>query len=122
MPIWSDHLEQVEANKRRVISFAEQATLDETEREWLRPIREFAILTGLRLSECASVRWCDVDFETKRLTVETKGNRKRNKKIRHLPLTDPTLALLRSLKGQHGIFVFSYVAKKALSIRRTGGR
>jgi integrase len=113
MPNWSDHLQQVEANTPRVVTFAEQARLDDIERPWLRPIREFATLTGLRLTECASVRWSDINFEAGILTIKTKGNRKQDKKPRQLPLTEPLLALLRPLKGQHPIFVFSYVATKS---------
>ena len=55
MPIWSDHLQQVDANTPRVVTLAEQERLDESERPWLRPIREFVTLTGLRLTECASL-------------------------------------------------------------------
>jgi integrase len=120
MPTWSDHLQQVGANTPRVVTFAEQATLDQTERPWLRPIREFAILTGLRLTECASVRWSDVNFETRIRTIKTKGNRKQDKKPRQIPLTDPLIALLRSLKGQHPIFVFTYVAIKSFLNPATG--
>jgi integrase len=121
MPIWSDHLQQVDANTPRVVTFAEQARLDEIERPWLRPIREFATLTGLRLTECASLRWSDINFETRILTIKTKGNRKQDKKPRQIPLTDPLIALLLSLKGQHVIFVFTYVATKSF-INPANGR
>jgi len=113
MPIWSDHLQKVDAKTPRVVTFTEQARLDEIERPWLRPIREFATLTGLRLTECASLRWSDINFEARILTIKTKGNRKQDKKPRQIPLTDPLIALLRSLKGQHAIFVFTYVATKS---------
>jgi integrase len=120
MPNWSDHLQKVEPHKPRVVTFAEQATLDEVERPWLRSIREFATLTGLRLRECASVRWSDLNFDSRIITVRTKGNRKQDKKVRLLPMTDPLLALLRSLKGQHPIFVFSYVAQRSFVNPQTG--
>jgi integrase len=120
MPIWSDHLQQVDANTPRVVTFAEQARLDEIERPWLRPIREFATLTGLRLTECASVRWSDINDEACILTIKTKGNRKQDKKPRQIPLTGPLLALLRSLKGQHPIWVFTYVATKSFLNPATG--
>jgi integrase len=43
-----------------------------------------------------------------------------SKKIRQVPLTPSLLALLRTLKGQHPVFVFSYVAAKSFRNPATG--
>jgi integrase len=115
MPIWSEHIQKTPARKPRVITFAEQAVLDEHERPWLRAIREFALLTSLRLSECISIQWRDIDFERRLLWVKTKGG-----KERQIPMTDPLTALLRSLKGQHPIWVFTYVAERTNTNAKSG--
>ena len=54
------------------------------------------------------------------MTIKTKGNRKQDKKLRQIPLTDPLIALLRALKGHHLIFVFTYVATKSFLNPATG--
>jgi len=52
------------------------------------------LFTGMRLNECASLEWADVDLASKTLTVP--GTRTKNKRTLTLPLTTFTYKLLRA--------------------------
>lgn len=69
--------------------------------------RDFLLLllfTGLRRNEAGSLRWADVDFEERTLTIQaasTKGNRQHT-----LPLSDFVYALLQSRAESGSEYVF----------------
>lgn len=68
-----------------------------------------AAFTGMRAGELAGMRWADVDFEKRLITVQrsfdgpTKSNR-----VRHVPVLDALLPTLREWRlKQHGTYVFT---------------
>lgn len=65
---------------------------------------EFLIYTACRNSEVAGARWEEIDWE-KSLWIIPAVRMKAGKEHR-VPLTEPALALLESLKGNHHEFVF----------------
>lgn len=68
--------------------------------------------TGLRFGELTSLKWCDIDFERKVLTVQRAiykgivGSPKSNK-IRKIPLTEGVLKVLAEKKKTTG-YIFSH--------------
>jgi integrase len=86
-------------NKRtRVISYEEEDLLldacDER-REKLRVIIICALDTGMRRGEILSLRWRDINFETKRINIQAMNTK--TLKARSVPITDRLLAELDAL-------------------------
>jgi integrase len=71
--------------------------------ESLRPVVEFALLTGQRRSEVINLRWSDVDLAGGRATLSTKGSRRHT-----IPLT-PRLVALIANQPRVCAQVFTYV-------------
>lgn len=64
---------------------------------YLYPIVSLALLTGMRYSEITGLRWEDIDFPNKTITLHsTKNGEKRT-----LPLTEAVEKILNSLKSSH---------------------
>ena len=101
-------LKLTEAKERiREASAVEEAAILAAAREEYRPAIRFAILSGFRLSEVASLRWRDIDWTTRIITVIGKGDVPDT-----IPLTSSIEALLRPLRGQHFEFVFTYERRR----------
>ncbi|MGH7869733.1 MAG: tyrosine-type recombinase/integrase, partial [Candidatus Dormibacteraceae bacterium] len=76
------------------------AALTEVATTKVRDLLLFIILTGLRRGEATRLKWEQVDFEQRTLTIPASGVK--NKREHCLPLTDFLMALLRSRKAQAG--------------------
>jgi integrase len=81
---------------------------------WLRGVIIALSCTGLRISELASLKWSDIRFDDRALTIPDEsgfvdqGSDRRSTKssrTRHIPIHKELLALLRSLP-RRGAFVF----------------
>jgi integrase len=64
-----------------------------------------AVFTGMRAGELAGVRWDDIDFERRLITVQRSyDGPTKNGEARHIPIVDPLLPILREhrlvTKGQ----------------------
>ena len=70
------------------------------------PFFQFALATGLRLNECVTLRWSEVNFGTKQIIKRGKGDR-----TVVVSITDSIREIIFPLQGQHPEFVFTYVAK-----------
>jgi len=68
----------------------------------VRDYLQFLVLTGLRRSEGAMLRWADVDLEARVFTVRDTKNREAHT----LPLTDYLVELLRA-RQDNGAYVFA---------------
>lgn len=65
---------------------------------WLRPIIEFAVLTGLRRGEILNLQWKDVDLEGGYITIQSSEEyRVKNGKVRQLPLNQGAKDILNCL-------------------------
>jgi integrase len=63
--------------------------------------------TGLRLSEMANLRFSDIDFDRRVLTVQASGEfSPKSRRIRHIPLSIEAVEFLKSLP-RNGEYVFS---------------
>ncbi len=86
----------------RVLTSDEKARLFEALPDSLRPIVEFAILSGQRKNEIATLRWADVDFPNARATVWARGQ-----KPHSFPLTPRMMALIANQpKGCPQVFTY----------------
>jgi len=74
----------------------------------LKPMIILSMNTGMRRGEVFKLKWSNVNFETKHVTVE--GVTAKSGKIRHIPLNKEAIQILQSWKGQttsNSSFVFS---------------
>ena len=66
--------------------------------DYLKPVFILSVNTGLRKGEAFSLKWSDIDFELKQLTVQSKNAK--SSKTRHVPLNDEVLECLEQWKNQ----------------------
>ena len=59
----------------------------------------------MRLKECVTLRWSEVNFGTRQIVRTGKGGRRVT-----FPITETVREVLFPLQGQHSEFVFTYVA------------
>jgi integrase len=76
---------------------------------WLKEIVLFAVMTGLRQGEIIHLRWQDVQFERRTISIQSSEVfRTKTGKRRVIPMNDMTYALLqKKLTERMGNFVFS---------------
>jgi integrase len=116
MPDWKEHLVPEKKRHIREITIEEQDKLDETDRDDYRAIRQFAILTGLRLNEIL-LTWMQVDFDAGVVRIVAKGDEPHT-----VPLSKTIYALLWAERGRHPEYVFTFVAKRTRTCPHTGQR
>lgn len=100
--VWKDLLTK-ERLRKRELSEGEQVALFAALPDNLKPIVEFALLSGQRRSEIVTLRWADVDLIGQRATVSVKGG-----DVHKFPLSPRMVAII---KAQPKICpqVFTYV-------------
>lgn len=92
--------------RERELTAEEERRLFEHLPDSLKPLVEFAILSGQRRSELIAMRWVDVDFKEARAKVWAKGG-----KPHSFPLTPRMVAIIKAQpKGCPQ--VFTYVAER----------
>ena len=74
-------------------------------REDYAPFLEFAMVSGLRFTECF-LRWSEVDWEAKQVRKKGKGDRTIT-----VPITSAIREILLPLQGHHPEVCFTYVAR-----------
>jgi len=94
------------AERERELSDEEEARLFQHLPESLRPLVEFAILSGQRRSEIVMMRWADVDFRNRRAKVWAKGA-----KPHSFPLTARMIEIIKE-QTKASPQVFTYVAER----------
>ncbi len=105
--------------KDRILSEEEEVRVLETVRtspkqKHLEPIVTTALHTGMRKGEILNLKWSNVDFKNRVITVE--GTK--NGEIRKIPMNEKlTLTLERAKKVAKGEFVFSEGGKPYLDVK-----
>ena len=83
---------------REVRSYEKLASIDGYFADHLKPMVLLSINTGLRRGEIFNLRWSDIDFGKKTLTVE--GATSKSGQTHYVPLNSEILALLKEWKKQ----------------------
>jgi integrase len=104
---WREARLKEAAVQTRVLTPAEESRLFEALPDSLKPIVEFAILSGQRKSEIVTLRWSDVDLAAGRAAVWAKGGRRHS-----FPLT-PRLVAIIANQPKVCAQVFTYVAERS---------
>jgi integrase len=79
--------------------------------DYIRPLFQFSILTGIRLTNAYTLRWSQIDLEDKVIRFQGKSKRPGGKLIK-LPLTGLVAGLLLQERGNHPEFVFTFKARR----------
>lgn len=114
---WRDHLLREPRERVRELRDEEEARLFATLRPDYQPVIRFVLMTGLRLGEVWRLRWEDIDFGGRQITVHGKGS-----KIATIPLSPDVRELLWSLRGHHPDAVFTYQVARSRDGRVRGER
>lgn len=104
-PNWDDLLLTEPLERVRELQSDEAAALDAAMRADYEPFFDFVRASGLRQTECVTLRWSEVNFGTRQIVRLGKGGRRVV-----FPITDTIRDVLFPLQGQHPEFVFTYVA------------
>lgn len=112
---WRDMMLPEARERVRELRDHEEDTLFARIRPDYVPIIRFALVTGLRKRELVGLRWSDIDWTARTVTVRGKGN-----KIASIPLTTEMQAILAPLRGHHPEVVFTYVSQRPRRNPRDG--
>lgn len=104
-PKWDELILPEPEERVRELQDDEATALDEAMRADYGPFFDFVRASGMRLKECVTLRWSEVNFGTKQIVRIGKGRRRVV-----FPITPAVRDILFPLQGQHGEFVFTYVA------------
>jgi integrase len=104
-PDWGKHVLKEPPERVRELQDGEADAFDEAMRADYEPFFAFVRTSGLRLKECVTLRWPEVNFGTRQIVRIGKGGRRVV-----FPITDTIREILFPLQGQHPEFVFTYVA------------
>jgi integrase/recombinase XerC len=84
-----------------------QKLLDKVKEPMLRDLYMFASLTGLRLSEILNLKWDNVDFDKRQITIaNTETFTTKTGRMRTIPMHDLVFNLLSARKGNAEGYVF----------------
>jgi len=83
------------------------------------PLVRTAIITGRRLDELLSLRWKQIDWQARTITLRTKS-RKPGGKLLIAPLTDELAAIMARERGNNFEFVFTYQCNRSRHDRHSG--
>ena len=104
-PKWKELLLPEPEERVRELQDDEAAAFDDAMRVDYIPFFEFVRTTGMRLKECVTLRWSEVNFGTRQIVRLGK----RGQRV-VFPITDTIREILFPLRGQHPEFVFTYTA------------
>ncbi len=117
VPNWRAHFLSEPQERVRELVGDEGERLEEAARNDYLPLFQFARATGLRLSECVTLKWSEVDWSNRRIRKAGKGGR-----LVTTPITDAVRLILWPLRGHHPEFAFTYVAERTREGRVRGER
>lgn len=118
---WKKHLLAEPEERIRELTADEETRLFANMRDDLQSPVQFALATGLRLSNVFDLTWNQIDWDMMHIQVKMKS-RKPGGKRHLLPITQWMEEIILDEKGNHPIHVFSYVCKKSRGLRKKGER
>jgi integrase len=104
-PKWDELLLPEPQERVRELRIEEATALDAAMRDDYLPFFDFVRASGMRLRECVTLRWTEVDFGARQIVRLGKGGRRVV-----FPITSQVREILFPLQGQHEEFVFTYSA------------
>lgn len=116
-PRWRSHMLAEPEERVRELVDDEAERLDEAVRDDYGPFLSFAQASGLRLKECVSLKWSEVDWHGRQIRKAGKGG-----KLVTVPITSAIREILWPMRGHHPEHVFTYVAKRTRGTRVKGTR
>lgn len=120
MPNWKAHRLYEPRGRVRSLSADEQGRLLAALRPDMRQLVEFCLLTGSRVTAARTLTWDRVDLEGAQLRLEVKS--KFTGEFLTLPITPAVRAILSRVKGQHPIYVFTYLCRSPIPGKRAQGQ
>lgn len=111
-PNWRKRRPKVHKKAPRVLDDSEHILLERTLPEGFGKFFEFCIATPLRKSE-AFIRWSDYSAQRRTITRVVKGGAEEL-----IPLTAKACDIIESCRGDHPVFVFTYLCRHGDSRRR----
>lgn len=119
-PDWPEHKLPVAKKPARILRANESKKLDAATRDDYADFQEFAHESGRRFSYCYGLKWSEVDWD--KLLINKTGKIKPDgtPKEEPLPITPKILAILKRQRGNHPVYVFTYVARVHREARRKG--
>ncbi len=104
-PVWKHHWLREPKERVRELLPDEGDRIDAAMRPDYEPLFDFVRATGLRQKECVKLRWSEVNWQTRQIVKDGKGD-----ETVTVPITDTVRRILWPLRGHHPEFVFTYVA------------
>jgi len=90
----------------RWLSESEETRLFKELPRHIQALARFSLETGLRESNVTGLQWNQVDLENKRAWINS--NQAKADKAIGIPLSDIAIEVLKSQKGKHEVFVFTF--------------
>jgi integrase len=116
-PAWRKHMLPEPEERVRELHDDEAERLDAIMRDDYAPLFDFVRATGQRKTECFTLRWSEINWETRQIIRKGKGGRKIV-----VPITDTVRAILWPLRGHHPDRVFTYVVQRTQGGKVRGER
>jgi integrase len=104
-PTWTRHWLKEPEERVRELHDEEGERIDAAMRDDYKPFFDFVRATGMRLAECVTLKWSEVNFGARQIVKTGKGGRRIT-----FPITPTIREILFPLQGHHPEFVFTYVA------------
>ena len=116
-PQWKRHWLTEPQERVRELVGDEGERLEAATRDDYAPFFAFARAAGLRLKECVTLRWPEVDWDARQIRKPGKGG-----KLVTAPITSTIRKILWPLRGHHPEMVFTYIAERTRDGRVQGER
>ena len=108
---------KVNNTRLRFLSRDEWKRLEAQLADHVKPMAQFAVATGLRQANVLGLKWSGVDID--RATAWVDSTDSKSSKPIPVPLSEYAVNILKSQKGKHDIYVFTYNGKPVKSIKTT---
>lgn len=120
MPNWKAHHLREPRGRVRSLSADEEKNLFANLRKDFHPLVRFCLITGARVTSVRKLTWKSIDRATGEIRLEVKS--KFMGDFHTLPITPEIGAVLDAVKGQHPIFVFTYLSEGKVARKREKGK
>lgn len=116
-PQWRLHLLPEADERVRELRADEERALFAALRRDVHPMVRFAITAGLRLGNVIRLTWRQVDLDAGVITIKMKS-KKPGGRAHSIPISPGMRAFLAEQRGQHPIYVFTYVCRRSRGKRK----